>query len=110
MKNEKKKRAITDLNAPNISRHIPFPSQEFDQDGRRHFVGFQPHFLLKYDVTDALLLGNENMKVQYFRSLLFDLLETLQVVKKFRFISKVKVQYLRSLLFDLLETLQVPRT
>ena len=39
-----KKRAITDLNAPNGSRHIPFQSQEFEQDGRRHFVGFQPHF------------------------------------------------------------------
>ena len=23
---------------------VPFQSQEFEQDGRRHFVGFQPHF------------------------------------------------------------------
>ena len=35
-----KKRAITDLNAPNGSRDIPFQSQEFEQYGRRHFVDF----------------------------------------------------------------------
>ena len=40
----KKKWAITDLSAPNGSRDIPSQSQEFEQDGRRHFVGFQPHF------------------------------------------------------------------
>ena len=39
-----KQRAITDLNAPNGSRDIPFQSQEFGQDGHRHFLGFQPHF------------------------------------------------------------------
>ena len=31
-----KKRAITDLNAPNGSRDIPFQSQEIGQDGHRH--------------------------------------------------------------------------
>ena len=41
-----KKRAITDLNAPNGSRDISFQSQEIGQDGHRHFVGFQPHFHL----------------------------------------------------------------
>ena len=41
-----KKRAITDLNAPNGSQGILFQSQEFEQDERRHFVGFQPHFHL----------------------------------------------------------------
>ena len=45
MKNAKK-RAITDFNAPNGSRDIPVQSQEFGQDGHRHFVGFQPHFHL----------------------------------------------------------------
>ena len=40
------KRAITDLNAPNGSRDIPFQNQQFEQDGRLHFVGFQPHFHL----------------------------------------------------------------
>ena len=35
-----KKRAITDFNAPYGSRDIPFQSQEFGQDGHRHFVGF----------------------------------------------------------------------
>ena len=38
--------AITDLNAPNGSRDIPFQSQEFGQDRYRHFVSFQPHFEL----------------------------------------------------------------
>ena len=33
-----KKRAITDLNAPNGSRDIPFQSQEFEQHGSRHSV------------------------------------------------------------------------
>ena len=41
-----KKLAINDLNAPNGSRDILFQSQEFGQDGNRHFVGFQPHFHL----------------------------------------------------------------
>ena len=36
----KKKRAITDLKAPNGSRDIPFQSQEFEQHGHRHFVDF----------------------------------------------------------------------
>ena len=35
-----KKRAITDLNAPNGSRNIPFHSQEFEQYARRHFEDF----------------------------------------------------------------------
>ena len=58
MKNAKK-RAITDLNAPNGSRDISFQSQEFGQDGHHHFVGFQPQFSLKYHVTDAILQDNE---------------------------------------------------
>ena len=62
MKNAKQ-RAITDLNAPNGSRDIPFQIQEFGQYRHRHFVGFQPHFhlnmTLKYDVTDAMLQDNE---------------------------------------------------
>ena len=80
MKNAKK-RAITDLNAPNGSREIPFQSQEFGKDGYRHFVGFSASFPIKYDVTDAIMQDNEKMKVQYLRSLLFDLFETLQAVK-----------------------------
>ena len=38
-------------------------------------------FLIKYDVTDATRQDNEKMKVQYLRSLLFDLFETLQAVR-----------------------------
>ena len=38
-----KKRAINDLSEPNGSRDFPLRSQEFGQDGHRHFVGFQPH-------------------------------------------------------------------
>ena len=36
----------TSINAPNGSRDILFQSQEFGQDGHRHFVGCQPHFRL----------------------------------------------------------------
>ena len=54
----KKKRAITDLNAPNGSQHISFQSQEFRQDGHRHFVGFQPHFQL-----------NMTSQTQYFKTI-----------------------------------------
>ena len=36
---------------------------------------------MKYDVTDAVLQDNEKLTVQYLRSLLFDLFETLQAVR-----------------------------
>ena len=78
MKNAKK-RAITDLNAPNGSRDIPFQSQEFGQDG--YSGRFSASFPMKYDVIDAILQDNEKMKVQYLRNLLFDLFETLQAVR-----------------------------
>ena len=52
------KRAINDLNAPNGSRDISFQSQEFGQDGHRHFVGFQPHFHL-----------NMTSQTQYFKTM-----------------------------------------
>ena len=45
------------------------------------FCRFQPHFSLKYDVSDAMLQDNEKMKVQYLKSLLSDLFETLQAVR-----------------------------
>ena len=45
------------------------------------FCGFSASFSIKYDVTDAILQNNEKMKVQYLRSLLFDLFETLQAVR-----------------------------
>ena len=76
-----KKWAITDLNATNGSREIPFQSQEFKQGGRHQICRFSAPFSLKYDVTDAILQDNEQMKAQYLRSLLFDLFETLQIVR-----------------------------
>ena len=45
------------------------------------FCRFSASFSIKYDVTDAILQDNEQMKVQYLRSLLFDLFETLQAVR-----------------------------
>ena len=45
------------------------------------FCRFSASFSIKYDVTDAILQDNEKMKVQYLRSLLFDLFETLQTVR-----------------------------
>ena len=80
MKNAKQ-RAITDLNVPNGSRDFPFQSQEFGQDGHRQFLGFQPHFHFKYDTTDAMLQDNEKMKVQYLKSLLFDLFESFYAIR-----------------------------
>ena len=64
-----KKGAITDLNAPNGSRDIPF-------------CRFLASFSLKYDVdlTDAMLQDIGKMKVQYLTSLLFALFEILQAV------------------------------
>ena len=44
------------------------------------FCRFSTSFSIKYDVTDAILQDNEKLNVQYLRSLLFDLFETLQVV------------------------------
>ena len=45
------------------------------------FCRFSASFSFKYDVTDAMLQDNEKMKVQYLRSLLFALFETLQAVR-----------------------------
>ena len=42
------------------------------------FCRFSASVSLKYDVTDTILQDNETMKVEYLRSLLFDLFETLQ--------------------------------
>ena len=57
-----KKRAITDLNAPNGSQDIPFQSQEFGQDGHRHFVGFHPHFQLNMTSQTQYCKTKENWK------------------------------------------------
>ena len=45
------------------------------------FCRFSTSFSIKCDVTDPILQDNEKMKVQYLRSLLFDLFETLQAVR-----------------------------
>ena len=45
---------------------------------------FSASFSLEYDVTDAMLQDNEKMKVQYLRSLLFDLFETLQATRNWQ--------------------------
>ena len=45
------------------------------------FCRFSNSLSIKYDVTDAILQDNEKLKVQYLRSLLFDLFETLQAVR-----------------------------
>ena len=45
------------------------------------FCRFSASFSIKYDITYAILQDNEKMKVQYLRSLLFDLFETLQAVR-----------------------------
>ena len=45
------------------------------------FCRFSASISLKYDVTDAMLQDNEKMKVQYLRSLLFDLFETSYAIR-----------------------------
>ena len=45
------------------------------------FCRFSASFSIKYDVTDAILQDIQKLKVQYLRSLLFDLFETLQAVR-----------------------------
>ena len=45
------------------------------------FYRFSASFSIKYDVTYTILQDNEKMKVQYLKSLLFDLFETLQAVR-----------------------------
>ena len=45
------------------------------------FFRFSASFSLKYDITDAMLQDNEKMKVQYLRSLLFDLFESLHAIR-----------------------------
>ena len=45
---------------------------------------FSASFSIKYDVTDAILQDNGKMKVQYLRSLLFDLFETLQTIRSWQ--------------------------
>ena len=45
------------------------------------FCRFSASFSLEYNVKDAMLQDNEEMKVQYLRSLLFDLFETLLLLE-----------------------------
>ena len=79
MKNAKKL-AIADLNASNGSQGIPFQSQEFEQDGRRLFVHFLPLFDINMTSQTQSCKTLKKMKVQYLKSLLFDLFEILQTV------------------------------
>ena len=60
------------------------------------FCRFSASFSIKYDVTDAILQDNEKMKVQYLRSLLLDLFETLQAVRTWQryFASLVQISLL----------------
>ena len=78
------KRAITDLNVPNVSRDISIISQshdqDFGQDGHCRFVGFQPHFHLNM-TSQTQCCKTIKIKLQCFRSFLFDLFQTLQAIR-----------------------------
>ena len=76
-----KQRALTDLNAPNGSRDIPFKKSGIWARWTSPFCRFSASFSLKSDVTDAILQDNEKMKVEYLKSLPFDLFETLHAVR-----------------------------
>ena len=45
------------------------------------FCRFSASFSIKYDVTDAILQDIKKMKMQYLRSPLFDLFESLQAIR-----------------------------
>ena len=90
----RKKIAITDLNVPNGSRDILSQSQDFEQAGSRYVVGFRPHFHI--NMTSQPQSGRkkkkEKMKVEYFRSLSFDLFKILQAVRTQQRISFFKIR------------------
>ena len=66
-----KNRAITDLNAPDGSRDIPFQSQEFKKDGHGHFIGFQLHFHLNMTSQRQSLILIKRISLHYkFRSII----------------------------------------
>ena len=60
---------------------ISFQSQEFEQDGSRHFGGFQPHFHINMTSQTQSCKTKKKLKVRYLRSLLFDVFEILQTVR-----------------------------
>ena len=66
---------------PNDSRDISFQTQEFGQDGPWHFAGFQHHFCLNMTSQTQCCKRMKKMKVQYLRTLLYDLFETLQAIR-----------------------------
>ena len=80
----KKKRAIIDLNPWRIETmflEISISKSGIWARWTSPFCRFSASFSVKYDVTNAILQDNEKMKVQYLRSLLFNLFETLQAVR-----------------------------
>ena len=74
------KQAITGLNAPNGSEIFHYKVRNWAR-WISPFCRFSASFSIKCDVTDAILQDNEKMKVQYLRSLLFDLFETLRLLE-----------------------------
>ena len=86
-----KKRAITNLNVPNGSQDIQFQSQEFGQDGHRHFVGFQPHFQLNMTSQMQYCKTMKNWTCNtsgVFCLICLKLCRLLELAKEFCFISK----------------------
>ena len=71
-------------------------SQELEENGCHHLVGFSASFPPKYDVTHAIWQDNAKMRVQYLSSLLLDLFQIFQVFSKFCLISNVTAMATRS--------------
>ena len=86
MKNVKKC-DITEINVPNGSGDIPFPSQEPEQDGRRHFVVLQPLFYVSMTSQTQSCKKMKKVEVQYLRSLLFNLFEIFRLLEVIKGIS-----------------------
>ena len=55
-------------------------SEDFGQDGHCHFIGFQPHFHLNM-TSQTQCCKTKKIKLQCFKSFLFDLFETLQAIR-----------------------------
>ena len=61
------------------------------------FRRFSASFSLKYDVTDSTLQDNEKITVQYLRSLMFDLFESLHAIRTWQ---RIFTQFQISLLWQ----------
>ena len=66
----------------NGSQDIPLQNHDFEQDGRRHFIGFQPNFHLNMTSQTLSCKAMKKMKEKYLRSLLFETLQAIRALQR----------------------------